>query len=58
MMENGDVFAVMISQILKLWSCADRLVSGNSIRIYHECEGRTEKKPSRGLPFDITSLAE
>ena len=44
MMENGDVFAVMISQILKLWSCADRLVSGNSIRIYHECEGRTEKK--------------
>ena len=29
-----------------------------TIRIYHECEGRIEKNPSRGSPFGITRLAE
>ena len=33
-------------------------VNVNMIKIYHECEGRIEKKPSRGSPLGITRLAE
>ena len=29
-----------------------------TIRIYHECEGRIKKNPSRGSPFGIMRLAE
>ena len=33
-------------------------VLGYNIKIYHECEGRIEKNPSRRSPFGIMWLAE